>query len=113
MLGRQNGSDLFAGVSASPLADLTLTASVHHFTRASAKDAIYNVGGGVATAAAALTTSRDVGNEIDLKAAYKVDAHLSLEVGYSHFFAGKAYATGSPAIGNDVDFAYSQVMFKF
>lgn len=113
VLGRQNAVDIFVGVSVNPVAALTVTASYHHFLRDSNRDAIYGVGGTVGTAAGALTSSDRIGDEIDLKATWKVDAHLALEVGYSRFFAGSAYDTGSPAIGNDIDFAYAQALFKF
>lgn len=113
LMGRQNQIDLVLGASVKPHKDVTLTGEAHKLMRADRGDAIYNKAGVVATAPGALTGNREVGIELDFKANWKVNTYITLEAGYSHIFCGRGYETGSRAVGNDVDFAYTQASFSF
>ncbi|HED54421.1 MAG TPA: hypothetical protein ENJ00_09530 [Phycisphaerales bacterium] len=109
-IGRQNITDISAGVSFKPHQKLLLKADVHNFTRSSDSDSVYNAGGGILRATAAGASS-DVGQEVDLTAKYSVDRHTTLQVGYSHFFTGDYFAdTGT---SEDVDFLYFQALYRF
>lgn len=109
-VGRQNIIDLSTGFSIKPVPALTLRTDLHFFWRASTDDALYNAGGGVVRAGA-LATSREVGQEFDITATWKVDHHLEIEGGYAHFFAGDFISDSGP--GDDMDWVYVQATFKF
>lgn len=109
-IGRQNITDLSLGMTVKPTDRLTLSGQLHHFVRTSGDDSVYNAGGGVLRATSP-GASDEVGQEIDFKATYAVDRHLTLEAGYSHFFAGDYLSdTGTD---EDVDFYYLQAMYRF
>lgn len=52
-----------------------------------------------------------VGSELSLRLYYDLNKYLKLETGYAHFFPG-GYVKDSGA-DDDIDWAYSQVAFKF
>lgn len=110
LIGRQNIVDLSAGFSFKPHEKVLIKADFHHFIRASDADSVYNAGGGVLRATTP-GASDEVGQEIDITLKYTVDRHLTLQGGYSHFFAGDYFAdTGT---SEDVDFFYAQLVYKF
>lgn len=110
VVGRQNISDISAGVSMSPLARTTLRVEGHLFARAENADALYDAGGNVVRAGDA-GTAHEVGQEVDVVADYKWNLHLNLQAGYSHFFAGD-FLSPSGA-DEDVDFAYASAQYTF
>lgn len=112
VVGRQNIMDFSIGASAQPLDRLTVRAALHVFWRASDNDALYNAGGGVVRGGG-LAGSRYVGAELDLTAKYKLDAHTTLLLGYSHFFAGDYIEDATPAADDDIDYFYAQVQWVF
>lgn len=108
LVGRQNIMDFSAGFSAKLHDKVTFKADGHFFWLASDSDALYNAGGGVARSGG---VSEEVGQEIDLTIVYKVDTHLTLQGGYSHFFAGDFISdTGA---SDDVDWFYFQTQYTF
>ncbi len=109
-VGRQNAVDLSAGVSIAPTSDLTIVVTGHAFWRASKADALYNAGGGVVRAGA-LSNDREIGQEIDLIVRYSLDAHTTLEGGYSHFFPGGFLSESGSA--DDMDWIYLQIAYRF
>lgn len=110
LIGRQNIMDISAGVSFKPHKKVLVKADFHNFSRSESADSVYNAGGGVLRATAA-GASDDVGQEIDITIKYMVDRHLTLQGGYSHFFAGD-YFTDTGA-DEDIDWAYFQAVYKF
>lgn len=109
-VGRQNAVDLNGGVNFKPFERTTVHASAHYFLRADTNDALYNAGGGVVRAGG-LSDEREIGTEIDLVGKYAFDAHTTLEVGYSHFFAGEFIdESGSD---DDMDWVYVQLEYRF
>lgn len=110
LIGRQNIIDLSAGFSFKPHEKVLIKADFHHFIRASDADSVYNAGGGVLRATA-LGASDEVGQEIDVTLKYIVDRHLTLQGGYSHFFAGDYFS--DTGLSEDIDFFYFQVVYKF
>lgn len=109
-VGRQNVIDLSTGFSFLPHERVTVSLDGHFFWRANDEDALYNAGGGVVRPGSAGEAS-EVGQEIDLVVAWRVDAHLTLEGGYSHFFAGDFIEESGP--GEDMDWVYVQATYKF
>lgn len=59
--------------------------------------------------------SNDLGQELDLIAAYKLTPRSNVLLGYSHFFAGDFYSTNpTPApFSGDADFYYVQFTQNF
>jgi len=110
LIGRQNITDISAGVSFKPHKKVLVKADFHNFTRTEDSDSVYNAGGGVLRPTAA-GASDSVGQEVDLTVKYSVDRHLTLQGGYSHFFAGD-YFTDTGA-DEDIDFFYFQAVYKF
>ncbi|MEO7166120.1 MAG: alginate export family protein [Spartobacteria bacterium] len=110
-IGRQNIVDLHPGLSVKCAADkLTLKAEGHFFWRAEAADALYNAGGAVIRRGAP-GTSKTVGTELDLVANYRFNPHLTVEAGFSRFFAGKFIQQTGPS--SDTNFFYLQSEFYF
>lgn len=110
LIGRQNIMDVSAGVSFKPHKKFLVKADFHNFTRAEDADSVYNAGGGILRATAP-GASDSVGQEIDITLKYSVDRHLTLQGGYSHFFAGDFFTdTGAD---EDIDFYYFQAVYKF
>ncbi len=56
-------------------------------------------------------SSHDIGQEVDVVAEYKVDIHLAVQAGYSHFFAGD-FITQS-GTDEDIDFVYASAQHTF
>ena len=110
LIGRQNVTDLSAGLSFKPHKKVLIKAEIHNFTRSSDGDSVYNAGGGVLRATAPGASS-DIGQEFDLTAKYLVDRHTTLQGGYSHFFAGDFFTdTGAD---EDIDWFYFQATYTF
>lgn len=110
MIGRQNIIDVRAGFSVRPTSTITISLDGHAFWRADRDDALYNVGGGVARAAAP-GASREVGQEIDLTLNFAPARGWQLMMGYSRFFAGDFIDDTGPK--SDVHFAFASVQFTF
>ena len=109
-IGRQNVISPNAGISISPMKDLTLSLQQYWFWRASDRDAVYNKSSGVLRAAG---TNRDryFGAETDVYATYNFTRHLLGYTGYSHFFTGEFLnKTGKH---KDSDFYYAALQYTF
>ncbi len=113
LIGRQNMIDFSAGLSFKPHKKFLIKADYHVFSRSSDADSVYNAGGGVLRATT-VGASDDVGQEIDITVKYLVDRHLTLQAGYSHFFAGQYFTdTSGGTADEDIDFFYFQAVYKF
>jgi len=109
-IGRQNVISPNAGISISPIKDLTLSLQQYWFWRASDRDAVYNKSSGVLRAAG---TNRDryFGAETDVYGIYNFTRHLLGYTGYSHFFTGEFLnKTGKH---KDSDFYYAALQYTF
>ncbi|MBL4699549.1 MAG: alginate export family protein [Phycisphaerales bacterium] len=110
LIGRQNITDISAGVSFMPHKKFLVKADLHNFTRTEDTDSVYNAGGGILRATAP-GASGSVGQELDFTVKYLVDRHLTIQGGYSHFFADDFFTdTGAD---DDIDFVYFQAVYKF
>src|SRR3989442_4169895 len=109
-IGRQNVISPNAGISVSPIKDLTLSLQQYWFWRASDRDAVYNKSGGVLRAPGA-NRDRYFGAETDVYATYNFTRHLLGYTGYSHFFTGEFLnKTGKH---KDSDFYYAALQYTF
>lgn len=106
-------------LSAKPAKNVELELAYHANWLADTADYWYR-GNGISTLRTRTPAGRDVrtigasnfaGHEIDLTAKWTVNEHLTVEAGYSHFFAG-AYLSDTGAT-DDADFAYVQASVTF
>ena len=67
--------------------------------------------GGAAIRPGSAGSSSEIGQEIDVTLTYRHDRHTTVELGYSHFFAGEFIEESGPF--NDIDFLYLQVGYTF
>ena len=109
-IGRQNIVSSLAGVTVSPIRNLTLSLQQYFFWRASERDALYNKQGVVLRPGTG-TTARYVGAEMDLLATYDFTRHLQGYAGYSHFFTGEFIRKTGPS--RDSDFLYGAIQYTF
>jgi hypothetical protein len=109
-IGRQNIISPSAGLTLTPIRDLTLGLQQYFFWRASDRDAIYNKSGAVLRPGTN-TAARYVGAELDVLATYNFTRHLLGYAGYSHFFTGEFIRKTGPS--RDSDFLYSALQFTF
>jgi hypothetical protein len=109
-IGRQNIISPSAGLTVTPIRDLTLSLQQYAFWRASDRDAVYNKSGGVLRPGT-VTTARYVGAEMDLLATYNFTRHLLGSAGYSHFFTGEFIRKTGP--NKDSDFLYALMQYTF
>jgi hypothetical protein len=110
----QNIHDLGVIVKAQPAKLVTLKSEFHAFWLASNDDVWYRANGVTAVrplTPAARAASSYAGSEVDVTAQWAVNKHVSLEAGYSHFFAGD-YLEDTGA-GDDADFGYVQATITF
>lgn len=110
LVGRQNLIEARAVATANPTAAIQTRAALHHFMRATTSDAAYNVGGGVLRED--WSDDRAIGSELNLTAAYRLNRHTRLELGYGHFVPAD-FLTGSPAGAEDSDWGFVSTSFTF
>lgn len=110
-VGRQNIIDLNVGITLKPSEKMVVKITGHHFQLADDADSLYNAGGVARTRTVAGTTSKEVGQEVDLLIKYAFDAHLTGVFGYSHFFASNYIDDSGGA--KDVDFIYAILQYTF
>lgn len=112
LVGRQNIVGPNINASFWPVTDKVQAAAAwHYFWLADDSDALYNAAGGVVRRDLTGRSGREAGNELDLTLAWKIEAHTSLLVGWSHFWdAGFIQNTGP---SENSDLFYVQFAFKF
>jgi hypothetical protein len=110
VIARQNVIAASAGVSLRPVPALVTELAVHHFRRAGRGAGLFNAGGAQLRAAAP-PASREIGEEIDLAAAYRLGPHVQLGGGYAHFFAG--HFLRDTGAHRDIDFLYAFAQYTF
>ena len=108
----QNLNDYRYQLSFKPMKKLKLQTDVHLIYLDTPKDSWYAVNRTVARTlpAGIQDANTHLGDEIDLLADYKLNPYTNIQVGYSHFFAGKyLQQTGA---NDDADFVYVQTTFS-
>ena len=83
----------------------------HGFWLANTNDAWYRANGTTRVRPITPGASNYVGSEIDLTATYQPIKFLTLQAGYSHFFAGDYLSASGPS--DDADFGYVQATVTF
>ncbi len=112
LIGRQNITSLNVNLAAWPIAKKVKTRMAYHTFWLNAKrDAIYNAGGGAGRRDIFGNSGREIGHELDLTVAYKIDKHQSMLFGYSHFWDSDVIIKTGPS--EDADFFYVQYQMKF
>ncbi len=109
-IGRQNLIDVNTGIAVKPTKQTTVKLAGHAFWRADNDDAVYNAGGAVLRPGAA-DNSGEIGQEVDLTVKHVFNRHISLLVGYSHFFPGDVIEGTGPH--SSIDFGYTALQFTF
>lgn len=110
----QNIHDLELNLKIQPIKPVTLRADYHAFFLASTDDVWYRANGVTAVrplSAAARNADSFAGSEIDVLVTWAVNKNVSLDAGYSHFFAGNYLADTGPS--DDADFGYVQATITF
>jgi hypothetical protein len=110
IVGRQNIVDYSSSITINPFKKAGLRLGAHYFQRADDADGLYNAGAGLVRAGSE-SASKSIGTELDLTFSYKLTKKVGLAFGYSKLFAGDYLKdTGS---GDDINFAYAQVLYTF
>lgn len=110
----QNLHNIGLILKTAPTKKLTAKAELQAFWLASTDDAWYRANGVTAVRplnAAARSASSYAGAEADLTITYAATKWLTVEAGYSHFWAGDYLANTGP--GDDADFGYVQATINF
>jgi hypothetical protein len=111
IVGRQNVFSPNVNFSFKPLKDVTVKAFYYHFWLASDTDALYNAGGVATRRDPSGAAGRDVGDEFDITANWRIDAHSSVLLGFSYFWPSSFMNKTGPS--DDGSFYYVQYQFKF
>lgn len=110
----QNIHDLELNLKVAPTRSVTVRADFHAFFLASTDDVWYRANGVTAVrplTPAARNADNYAGSEIDFLVTWTVNKNVTLEAGYSHFFAGEYLEdTGAQS---DADFGYVQATIAF
>lgn len=118
VLGWRNVHDLHFVLSAKPVKNVEVAIEYNAFWAADTRDYVYGSNGNSIFRTS--TQGKDVrtigagnflGHEVDFTTNWKVNKHLSILAGYSHFFAGDYIReTGTHS---DADFGYMQATLSF
>jgi hypothetical protein len=110
----QNMHDLELDFKIQPIKSVTFRTDFHAFWLATTDDFWYRANG-VTPVRPLNTAARDAsnyaGSELDVLVTWAVNKNVSLEAGYSHFFAGEYLADTGPS--DDADFGYVQATITF
>ena len=107
----QNLHNPAISASFSPAKDVTVRVDGQFFWLADTSDAWYRANGVTQVRPANAKASSYVGSEVDLTVAWKPEKWLSLQAGYSHFFAGSHLKASGAA--DDADFFYTSLQIDF
>jgi len=112
LFGRQNIAAANVSLSAWPVAGkVQARVGYHAFWLDADRDALYNAGGAAGRRDPEGEAGKEVGHELDLTVSWKLDAHSSVLVGYSHFWDSDFIVrTGE---SEDPNLLYLQYRFRF
>ncbi len=112
LIGRQNITAVNVNLSAWPVKKKVKAAIAYHsFWQNAEKDAVYNAGGAPVRRDVTGRAGPEIGHEVDLTLLWKVDAHSTVLVGYSHFWDSDLIINTGKS--EDPDLFYLQYRFKF
>lgn len=107
----QNVHDLELNFKVLPVKSVTLKAELHSFWLATTNDSWYRANGSTKVRTINGSASSYAGSEADITATWAVSKPLSVEAGYSRFFAG-SYLKDTGA-RSDANFGYLQAKLTF
>ena len=110
----QNMHEVAASLKTQPLKQVIVQVDYHAFWIASNDDVWYRANGITAVrplSPTARTASSYEGSEVDLTVIWNVRKELTMQAGYSHFFAGEYL--GDTGAQDDADFGYVQATLAF
>lgn len=116
LIGRQNINAVNVNLTAWAVPKKVKTAIYYHtFWLNAERDFLYNAGGGPTLRDASGRAGEQVGQELDLTVAWKLDRHSNLLFGYSHFWNNSfVHGVLGPVPGDDdPDLFYVQYQYKF
>jgi len=112
LVGRQNITGPNVNFSLWPVPErVQLAAAWHYFWLVDESDALYNSAGGATRRDATGESGKEVGSELDITVAWKLDAHSSLLFGWSHFWEADFIRETGP--DENASLFYLQYAFKF
>jgi hypothetical protein len=85
-VGRRNVLGPHIGLRLKPTTKLNLRFDLHHFRRLETADVLYDVGD--APIVSGPTSSKHIGEELDIVASYTFNRFAKLDLGWAHLFAG-------------------------
>jgi len=100
----QNQQNLVLRLSSQPTESIKATLDLHSFWLNTTRDAWYRANGVTQVRPISPDAANHAGYEADFAVSAKLDEHMDLLVGYSHFFAGDYLSDTGPA--DDADFGY-------
>lgn len=113
LIGRQNITAMNVNMSAWAIPKKVKARIAYHtFWLNDSRDALYNVGGAPTLRDPSGRSGEQVGHELDLTVAWKIDVHSSMLFGYSHFFDSN-FVHRLVSDDDDPDFFYVQYQLKF
>ncbi len=110
LVGPANILDLHPGVELHLTPNLSLTADIDFFWRASLQDGLYNNALKLVRTARSGTSS-DLGRQGQVWLQWAVSRHFTFSVAYDHFFAGTFLQQGPS--GEDVNYVSTWMTFRF
>jgi len=112
LIGRQNVNAARIDLSAWPVSEKANTTLAYHvFCLNEERDALYNAGGGAGRRNPFGKSGKEIGQELDFTLLWKLDAHSSVLLGYSHFWDSNFITSTGPS--DDPDLIYIQYSYKF
>jgi hypothetical protein len=112
LIGRQNVTAANINLSGWPVAKKVKAAVAYHmFWLTENEDALYNAGGAAVRRDPFGASGTEVGHEVDLTVAWKLDRHSNLLFGYSHFWDSDLIR--QTGMSENADLFYVQYGFKF
>ncbi len=112
LIGRQNVNAVNVNLTAWPIAKkVQARVAYHTFWLNDEHDAIYSAGGGAGRRDIFGNSGREIGHELDLTVALKMDKYQSMLFGYSHFWDSTVIEQTGPS--QDANLFYVQYQMKF
>lgn len=111
LVGRQNVHDARVHLTFKPHKKITAKVVMHALWLDEERDALYNAGGAATRRSPFALGGQEIGQELDLLVAWKIDTHQSMLFGYSHMWDG--HFIKQTGASDDPDLFYVQYAFKF
>jgi len=111
VIGWRNMQNLRAGVEQTLRPGLKLQCDYHSHWLAQLANVLYSDNGAPVTRPGAISSSRHVGQEVDLVLSYKISKQYTLGVTYGHLWAGQFLKDTTQ--GSNVSYPYTFLTYAF